>query len=204
MDKLTERFPALELCRSQIQGTFEVLVESFRSGGKLLVCGNGGSAADAEHIAGELLKGFVSKRPLPAEQRDRFGEDVAGELQQALPTIPLTGFLSLRTAYSNDCDPAWDYAQLTYGLGRPGDVLLGISTSGNAANVLHAADVARKTGLTVIGMTGQDGGTLAKTADVCIRVPEHETYKVQELHLPVYHTLCIMLEAQFFGTGAEL
>lgn len=200
--ELIKRFPALKPCRAQIQDAFKILVSGFSSGGKLLVCGNGGSAADAEHIAGELLKGFISNRPLPVDQHERLGGDIAGELQQALPVIPLTGFLSLRTAYSNDCDPTWDYAQLTYGLGRPGDVLLGISTSGNAANVMHAVDVARKSGMPVIGMTGQHGGRLAETADVCIRVPDTETYKVQELHLPVYHTLCIMLETHFFGVDS--
>lgn len=204
LNGLIQRYPALQLCEPDIARVFELLVNRFQAGGRLLVCGNGGSAADAEHIAGELLKGFISKRPLTAADRERLGEETAQKLQRALPVIPLTGFLSLRTAYSNDCDPVWDYAQLTYALGRSGDMLLAISTSGNAHNVLAAADVARKTGLSVIGLTGCSGGELAAVADICIRVPEQETYKVQELHLPVYHTLCMMLEDHFFGEGTAV
>ncbi len=200
LNSLIERYPALHVCRPDISRVFEILVNCFQAGGKLLVCGNGGSAAVAENIAGELLKGFISKRPLSAAHRGQLGAEMAEQLQEALPVIPLTGFLSLRTAYGNDCDPAWEYAQLVYALGRPGDVLMGISTSGNAANILHAAEVAQKTGMAVIGLTGRDGGKLTEKAEICIRVPEQKTYKVQELHLPVYHALCIMLENRFFGT----
>lgn len=197
------RHPSLAECRESIDRSFEVLAGCFESGGKLLICGNGGSAADAEHIAGELLKGFASKRPLGPDQRVRLGDETADRLQEALPAIPLTGFLSLRTAFGNDCDPAWDFAQLTYALGRPGDVLMGISTSGNSENVLHAVEVARGLDIAVIGLTGSPGGTLEKMANPCICVPEREVFKVQELHLPVYHALCLMLEERFFGTGSE-
>jgi len=178
---------------------------SYADKGKLLICGNGGSAADADHIVGELMKEFCVKRPLSAEVRDAFtafgeeGRVLANGLQAALPAISLTQHTSLSTAYANDEDAALIYAQQVIGYGRQGDAFLGISTSGNARNVCNAALAAKALGLRTIGLTAAHGGKLVKICDSTIRVPETETYKAQELHLPIYHALCIALEAQFFG-----
>ena len=172
--------------------------DTIAGGGKLLLCGNGGSGADAEHWAGELLKGFLSKRPLGNAERERLGEELASNLQGGIPAIPLTGFVSLRTAWLNDCDPDYLYAQLVYALGKPGDLLVGISTSGNAGNVGHALEVAAHNGLKTVALTGSGGGRAAELAQVAIKVPAQEVHFVQELHLPVYHTLCLMLEEAFF------
>ena len=195
LSDLIRRHPALEACRDDLSRVAHMLLACFDDGGKLLLCGNGGSAADAEHIAGELLKGFLSRRPLSEDLRARVGEEAASVLQAAFPAIPLTGFLSLRTAFANDCRPAWGFAQLVLALGRPGDALLCISTSGNAENVLHAARTARSLGLRVIGMTGRSGGTLAGLCDLCLRAPADATHEVQEWHLPLYHALCMLLES---------
>ena len=165
-----------------------------------MLCGNGGSAADCEHWSGELLKSFESHRPLASGHR--LPEDIAKLLQQALPAIPLTGFASLRTAFLNDVDPHADFAQLVWGLGRPGDVLIGISTSGNAKNVCMAARTATAKGLKVLSLTGAKGGQLAGLADVAIKAPETRTCLVQEQHLPIYHTLCLMLEDACFPRPA--
>ncbi|MGN0861555.1 MAG: SIS domain-containing protein [Candidatus Spyradosoma sp.] len=196
---LLSRFPVLEPCGNDIQRAVDALAETFRKGGKLLLCGNGGSAADADHISGELLKGFCSKRPLDAKARERLGEELAGKLQDALPAIPLHSLGAINTAWLNDCDPYYGYAQLVWGLGREGDALLGISTSGNSRNVGCAMETARAKGLTTIGLSGASGGKLKSLADVCICVPENATFKIQELHLPVYHALCLALEDIFFG-----
>lgn len=205
LDMLVHERPALAECKPDIDAAFRVLCAAFRSGGKLLLCGNGGSAADCGHIAGELMKGFLLRRPVPAPMRERLytqgedGERLAQSLQGALPCIDLTGHIPLSTAFANDVDPALVYAQQVYGYGRPGDVLLGISTSGNAENVRFAVQTARAAGLKTIGLTGVKGGWLAQHCDVAIRVPESETFRIQELHLPVYHALCAMLEQEFFG-----
>ncbi len=196
LDALLARIPALETCRADIWRAFELMRDSFQSGGKLLLCGNGGSAADAEHWAGELLKGFCSKRPIGGDSGLR--EELAGKLQGGLPTIPLTGFVSLGTAFANDVDATMIYAQLVWALGKPGDVLVGISTSGNAANVGAAMETARAKGLRTVGLTGATGGKLKPLAEVCICAPERETFLIQELHLPIYHCLCFMLEEEFF------
>ncbi len=198
LTQLVHRAPALAPCVADIQSAFESMKESFATGGKLLLCGNGGSGADAEHWAGELLKGFGSKRTLGADAVATLGADLASELQGALPTIALTGFLGLRTAWQNDCNPDYVYAQMVYALGRPGDTIVGISTSGNSKNVCHALETARKMGLRTVALTGAGGGRAAQIADLAIRVPVCETYLIQELHLPVYHTLCLMLEDEFF------
>ena len=195
---LAERYPALTVCAGSIQQAHDLMADSYRSGGKLLLCGNGGSAADADHISGELLKGFGHGRPLGQADRDRLGPALADKLQGALPAIPLPQFAALGTAYGNDCDAAYAYAQLVHGLGKSGDVLFGISTSGNAQNVLLAIEVAHKKGLKTIGLTGARGGGLAKAVDCCIHAPEDETYRIQEYHLPIYHCLCLMLEDTFF------
>lgn len=172
----------------------------------MLIAGNGGSAADSEHIAGELMKRFKIARPVPADLASKLkeidpvrGENLARNLERGLMAIPLVAHEALTTAYINDVDGLGVFAQQLYGFGRPGDVFLGISTSGNSKNVLSATVVARALGIKVIGLTGENGGELAKIADVAIKVPSQETYMIQELHLPVYHCLCLMLEDHFFS-----
>lgn len=184
---------------------YEILRDCFLAGHKLLVAGNGGSAADSEHIVGELMKGFVKPRHVPKDMARRLeeidshaGRELAEKLQGGLPAIALTGHPGLSTAFLNDVDGLMVYAQQVYGYGQEGDVFLGISTSGNAANIHYALVAAKAKGMKVIGLTGKDGGLLGKNADVAIIVPEQETYKIQELHLPVYHALCLMLEECFF------
>lgn len=206
VDILTERYPALLSCRDDIIGAYDLLVEAFSRDHKLLIAGNGGSAADAEHIAGELMKRFRVPRPVPEAFRERLkavdparGEELSRNLERGLMAIPLVAHEALTTAYINDVDGLGVFAQQLYGYGRKGDVFLGISTSGNSRNVLSAAVVARALGIGIIALTGQSGGELATVADVAIRVPETETYKIQEFHLPVYHCLCLMLEDRFFG-----
>ena len=203
---LTSRYPALEACKADILVAFEVLRDSYAHGGKLLVCGNGGSPSDAEHIVGELMKGFKSSRKLDEVSRKKLedidsaiGSMLADNLQGALPAIALDGHSALSTAYMNDCEPLMCFAQQVNGYGRESDVLLSISTSGNSKNVVYAAVTAKAKGMKVIGLTGQKESKLSAMADVCIRVPETETYKIQELHLPVYHSLCLMLEEEFFN-----
>lgn len=199
-DGLIGRYPALEGCRKDIVKAEKLMAESFRAGGKLLACGNGGSASDAQHIVGELMKGFVLARKLPGEMREKLDDDyLSDNLQMALPAVSLMGEAALTTAFANDCAPDLAFAQQVLGLGRKGDVLLGISTSGNSRNVLYAAKVARAQGMKVVMLTGRDGGRCASFADAAIRVPETETYKVQEYHLPVYHAICLALEEEFFG-----
>jgi D-sedoheptulose 7-phosphate isomerase len=195
---LLTRRPELDVCQDEISKIFLAVGHSLRNGGKLFLCGNGGSAADAEHWAGELLKGFAQKRPLTQKERDTLPENLRNKLQGALPAIPLTGFSSLSSAFANDVDPDLTFAQLVWGLGKPGDVLIGISTSGNATNVCAAMEVAKAKGMIRIGLTGRSGGKLLPLTDICLRVPASETYQVQELHLPIYHCLCLMLEDEFF------
>lgn len=196
--ELLSRYPALEVCSADITAAIDALLACYRSGNKVLLCGNGGSASDCDHIAGEMLKGFGQKRPLNAASRARLGDALASQLQGSLPTLSLPSFSGLFTAWANDCDPEYVYAQLVHGLGKPGDVLVAISTSGNAKNVGHAVQVARKSGVKVLGLTGQTGGALATHADIAIRVPATETFKIQEYHLPIYHCICLAVEAEFF------
>ena len=211
-ERLWARFiadhPELRAWESALLAVHGAMMRCFGTGGKLLACGNGGSAADADHIVGELMKGFVLRRPVPdafaARLRETCGE-AAGDaltasLQGALPAISLTAHAALTSAYANDVAPDMAFAQQVYGYGVPGDVLLAISTSGQSANVCKAAQVARAKGMTVVGLTGQDGGALAALCDICIAVPERETFKVQELHLPVYHLLCAMVESECFDS----
>ena len=203
--RLVERYPKLVVCKEDILKAYELLENAFSFGRKLLVSGNGGSASDSEHIVGELMKEFKLKRKVYGEQASalkeidkELGQTLAEGLQGALPAISLTGHSSLTTAFMNDAMPELVFAQQINGYGKPGDVYLGISTSGNSMNVLYAAVNAKAKGLKVIGLTGANENRLMKYADVCIRVPETETYKIQELHLPVYHCLCMMLEERFF------
>lgn len=198
LELLLSRYPVLEPCKQDLEHAYCLLKETYENDGKLLVCGNGGSAADADHITGELMKGFYKPRKLPDQQIEKYGMN--GQfLQGALPCIALTQHSALFTAYLNDVKPEMVFAQQVYGYGKPGDCFMGISTSGNAANVCAAAEVAKAGGLYCIGLTGKQGGRLAQISDVTIRVPETVTAFVQELHLPVYHTLCAMLEEHFFA-----
>ena len=206
MDMLTERYPVLQVCKDDIAAAYDLLEKCYEKDYKLMIAGNGGSAADSEHIAGELMKRFRTPRPVPTELAKRLinidkerGEGLAKNLERGLMAIPLVAHEALTTAYINDVDGLGVFAQQLYGFGRPGDVFLGISTSGNSKNILSATVVARAIGIKVIALTGKEGGELAQIADVAIRVPETETYKIQELHLPVYHCLCLMLEERFFG-----
>jgi len=199
LNELFQRQPALAACRGSIEDAYATLRKCFRSGGKILLCGNGGSAADADHWAGELLKGFCKDRPLSQKGRGSLRSAIATKLQGALPAIPLTSFPAASTAFGNDVDPDLAYAQLTSALGRRGDVLVGLSTSGNAKNVCAAAEVARAKGMKVLALTGASGGKLKSLADVCICAPARETYRAQEYHLPIYHCLSLMLEEEFFG-----
>ena len=206
MEELLKRYPVLKSCAEEIEKTAEILISGFKAGNKLLLCGNGGSCADCEHITGELMKGFLSRRPISPEKRAEMkklnpdiGEDVLSKLQLAVPAIPLPSLTALNSAFCNDVDPSLVYAQELMGLGTPGDMLLCISTSGNSANCVAAAEVGKALGLTVIALTGAKGGRLKEKADICICVPETETFKVQELHLPVYHYLCAEVEATIFS-----
>ena len=197
LERVLERYPDLKDCREDIQDAYEKLKETYEKDGKLLVCGNGGSAADSEHIVGELMKGFKKQRPLPASEKEKLG-DLAEYLQQALPAIALTGHSALSTAFMNDVAPGMVFAQQVYGYGREGDCLIAITTSGNSKNVLNEVKVAKAKNMKVIGLTGPAGGELKELADTCICVPGSCTADIQERHLPVYHGLCAMLEDAFF------
>lgn len=203
---LIQRYPMLDSIKGDIIDSYLILEECYENDGKLLIAGNGGSAADSEHIAGELMKRFKIPRPVSDEYAKKLieidpenGPKLAKNLEQSLMAIPLVAHEALTTAYINDVDGLGVFAQQLMGFGRKGDVFLGISTSGNSKNVLNAAIVARASGLKILGLTGQNGGKLAEVSDVVIKVPEKETYRIQELHLPVYHCLCLMLEDRFFG-----
>jgi D-sedoheptulose 7-phosphate isomerase len=205
LQQLIERYPSLESVKPEINTAFTVLAETFAKGGKLLIAGNGGSAADAEHIVGELMKSFVKKRKLPdtfvtniKDIDTEIAQYICPHLEPGLPAIALTGHNSLNTATINDVDGVITFAQQVYGYGKEGDILLAISTSGNSKNILYAAATAKAKKLKVIALLGGNGGKLKHLADFSIVVPETEPYKVQELHLPVYHCLCLMLEEHFF------
>ena len=206
IDLLVERYPSLESAKDDIVAAYLLMEECYENGGKLLVAGNGGSAADAEHIVGELMKGFkLSRKPetdfaekLVAENQE-LGAVLAENLQGALSAIALDGHPALSTAYMNDCEPLLCFAQQVNGYGKAGDVFLGISTSGNSKNVLFAATTAHAKGMKVIGLTGAKDSKLKDMSDVCIKAPQTETYMIQELHLPIYHCLCLMLEDRFFA-----
>ncbi len=205
ISQLIQRYPILEKNEKDIRLFCEMLVNCYEWGGKLLVCGNGGSCADAEHIAGELMKGFLKKRPLSNEQKTKMISAVPelenidiGMLQRGLPVFTLNSGAALTTAFANDCDPGLIYAQQILAMGRKGDVFLGISTSGNAKNVYSAAAVAKALGIKTAALSGRNGGRLKDICDVSIVVNEDETFKIQELHLPVYHAICATVEEHFF------
>ena len=203
---LTKRYPSLERCEEDIKRALEIIIKCYEKGGKLLLCGNGGSSSDCEHIVGELMKDFLIRRPIPKEKREemrrRFpsiDDAVLDTLQLGLPAISLPSITGFNTAFANDRNPELVYAQGVLSLANENDVLVAISTSGNAKNVIHAVEVARSLGIRTVGLSGKDGGALGKLTDVCIIAPENETYKIQELHLPIYHWLCAEVEKYFFG-----
>ena len=207
VDKLIARYPVLEVCRKDILQAFDILKECFESGHKLLIAGNGGSCADADHIVGELMKGFKKRRSVNEEYGLKLkeidevrGEELANKLQRGLPAIALHNHQGLNTAFINDVNNGGEliYAQQLLTLGQKGDVFLGISTSGNSKNIAFASVVAKANGVKIIGLTGEGGGLLGQNADVCIKAPSKETFMIQEYHLPIYHCLCLMLEHYFF------
>lgn len=206
LKELLNRRPELAECKESIAAALGAIIQCYERGGKLLLCGNGGSAADCDHIVGELMKGFLLKRPIDdgmkAKMRERFSgldESVLSKLQRGLPAISLPSVSGFNTAFCNDVDAELVYAQSVLALSEERDVLLAISTSGNSKNVVRAVEVARGLGLSVIGLSGKSGGALSAICDVCVAVPETETYKVQELHLSVYHYLCAEVEKHFFS-----
>lgn len=197
--ELFQRYPSLEGCKNDIYNAFTAMTVCFKSGGKVLCCGNGGSAADCDHFAGELLKGFLKKRPLSAEEKQKFGSSlVADNLQKGLPVISLCAHTALMTAFENDAIPSLVFAQQVYAYAKENDVLFCFSTSGNSENIVYAAQVAKAAGIVSVAITGKKESRLSEICDICIRLPETETYKIQELTLPVYHCIAAMLEDYFF------
>lgn len=206
-NELFQRYPTLKNCEEDIYTALKLMKETYMKGGKILVCGNGGSCSDAQHIVGELMKGFLLKRPMTQAQKNTFAEvlgeedaeNFASRLQRGIPAIALDGMSALFTAYANDADADYVYAQAVFGYGKPEDLLIGISTSGNSKNIVLAVKAAKALGVRTVALTGAKESKLSSLSDVTIRVPETETFKVQELHLPVYHYLCAEMEDAFFG-----
>ena len=196
MKELLERYPALNACEEQMNKALELMIDTYKNGGKILICGNGGSASDSAHIVGELMKGFKLLRKVEDE---RISPDLREYLQGALPAISLCSHEGLISAFANDVKPDMVYAQQVYGYAKPEDLVIGLSTSGNSANVVNAIRVANDMGVKTVGMTGAGGGKIADIATVTIKVPATETYKIQEYHLPIYHFLCAETERAFFG-----
>jgi D-sedoheptulose 7-phosphate isomerase len=206
VEELIQRYPALAVCRQGLKAAVIAICDTYRAGGKLLVCGNGGSAADAEHIVGELMKGFLLPRKLPQAMRQKMEQVCPAEadylydnLQGALPAVSLVDEVGLNTAFANDQAPDLAFAQNVLGMGEAGDTLIAISTSGNSSNVIYAVQMAKVKGMKTIVLTGSTGGKLKPLADVAVCVPDTETFHIQEYHLPVYHMLCIAAEREFFG-----
>ncbi len=206
IDHLLHRYPALGPQEAPIRATVKAIVECYRQGGKVLTCGNGGSASDADHITGELLKGFVKKRPLSSELRQQIGrhypaeaELICGNLQMPLASICLCSHPALSTAFLNDVNPYFVFAQQVLAYAKKNDVLICLSTSGNARNVIHATQVARALGVTSILLTGETGGKLKDLCDIVIKTPANEAYRIQEFHLPIYHAVCLAVEETFFS-----
>lgn len=205
LNELLSRYPQLKVCEPTLIEAVSAIIDCYKNGGKILLCGNGGSCADCDHIVGELMKGFLKKRPLSSKQKEKMksnvpllDEEILNKLQGGLPAIALPSITALNSAFCNDVDPELIYAQSVMALGKKNDVLIALSTSGNAKNVFFAATIAKGLGMKVIALTGKTGGMLKDCSDICITVPETETYKIQELHLPVYHYLCAAVENEFF------
>lgn len=205
LNELIERYPVLRQIKDEIKNASDEIIACYEKGGKVLLCGNGGSAADCEHIVGELMKGFLKKRPLSDEKKKEMktafpdiDEKLLSFLQCGLPAVSLPSMTALNSAFCNDVEPEFIYAQAVLSLAKEKDMLIAISTSGNSKNVCAAAEVAKALGCKVIGLTGRTGGRLKEYSDICICVPEDETFKIQELHLPVYHCICAMTEEHFY------
>lgn len=201
LQELIGRYPKLENCKKEIGESRDLLIRTFEAGNRLYLCGNGGSAADADHIVGELMKGFLKKRPLTAAQLAAFGENaerIGKRLANGLPAVSLHSQSALLTAFMNDEDPALVFAQTLFAQGRKNDVLLAISTSGDSPNIVAAAKTAGAVGMRVIALTGERACALDAVSDIVIHVGNRETYRIQELHLPVYHWLCAAVEEHFF------
>lgn len=194
---LYERYPALCVCKEDIEKALHLMIDTYKNGGKVLVCGNGGSASDSEHIVGELMKGFILKRPVTDE---RIPKELRKGLQGSMPAISLPSQSAILSAFINDVDPEMMYAQLVYGYAKEEDLVIGLSTSGNAKNVVNAIQVAKCLGVKTLALTGEKESKLSEQCDVTIKVPETETYKIQEYHLPVYHYLCSEVEKEIFDT----
>ena len=207
INELIKRYPSLGAVKADIEAARDMIIGCYENGGKLLLSGNGGSSADCDHIVGELMKGFLLKRPIDGASKDKMrtaspslSDKTLDSLQMGLPAISLTSISALNTAFANDVEPELIYAQSTFALGKAGDVLIALSTSGNAKNVCEAARVARAVGMKVVALTGKDGGELKHLSDVCVIAPECETYKIQEYHLPIYHYMCAEVEKHFFNS----
>lgn len=205
LNDLLKRYPVLCECADDVENAKNAIIECYKNKGKLLLCGNGGSCADCDHITGELMKGFLKKRPLSAEQKaemkqksSNITDEILNNLQCGLPAISLPSFTALNTAYSNDVEPQLIYAQAVFSLADENDILVAISTSGNSKNVVDAVIVAKSLGVKVVLFTGETGGKLKTLSDICVCVPEAETFKIQELHVPVYHYICAEVEKYFF------
>ena len=206
LNELINRYPSLCDCKEDIKKAVDAIIDCYEKGRKLLLCGNGGSCADCEHIVGELMKGFLKKRPLDGSKMEEMkrncnlvNDEMLEKLQGGLPAIAIPSITALNSAFCNDVDPELVYAQPLMSLAKENDILIGISTSGNSKNVFGAVKVAKALGIKVIGLTGKTGGKLKDTADICICAPETETFKIQELHLPIYHYLCAAVEEHFFA-----
>ncbi|MBQ4145396.1 MAG: SIS domain-containing protein [Clostridia bacterium] len=206
MENLIKRYPALKICRQTITETLDAMIDVYNNGGKLLFCGNGGSCADCDHIVGELMKGFLSMREADGNIKNALitafpedGEDIGNKLQRGIPAISLSAHTGVLTAFANDVDADLIYAQMVYGYGKSGDMVIGLSTSGNSKNVIKALKVAKAMGLKTAGLTGEKPCRMDDVCDIVIHVPETETYKIQEYHLPVYHYICAEMEKRIFG-----
>ena len=204
VNELVERYNALDSIKADIELAVEKSIESYKNGGKVLLCGNGGSASDSDHVAGELLKGFLMKREPVGKELDALRDELfddAIKLQRGIPAIPLPQLSGVLSAFANDVDPSLVFAQLVFALGNNKDILIAFSTSGNSANIVKAAKCAKAKGIFVISLTGEKGGKLLEVSDICLRAPECETFKVQEYHLPIYHAICAEVEYELFGKG---
>ena len=206
LNELLNRYPALEECKIDIEKAVDSIINCYENGGKILLCGNGGSCSDCDHIVGELMKGFLKLRPLSDEKKEEMknncslvDDELLSKLQGGLPAIAIPSISALNSAFCNDVDPELVYAQPLMALAKPNDILIGISTSGNSKNVYGAVKVAKALGIEIIGLTGKTGGKLKEIADICICAPETETFKIQELHLPIYHYICAKIESHFFN-----
>lgn len=199
INELILNHPNLEVVGNEVKNAAQLITDCFKSGGKLLLCGNGGSCADCEHIAGEMVKQFAKDRPLSSELATKLGPELSSELHGGLPALSLPSMIGFHTAFNNDDNPEFGFAQQVIAFGKPNDILLGISTSGNSKNVINAIKTANALGLRTIGLTGVDGGRLPEIANTCINAPADNVARIQELHLPIYHAICAFVEDQIFS-----